>query len=301
MEWGLQRDGGARLPEGEALECLVHETEALRGVVVPVEENSGVGRVIELLVKSFEPLIGQGGNDPGIAARIQPVGDIRKEGLLRVFGEEGVGRGVSSFHLVIDDPFEAQGGLRVIDVVMPSLLLENARRDAGVKDRVQVDIDEVVEVLEVLAGHGVAGLVRVGEGIEKGLEGSLEELHEGLLHGVFPRPAQYRVLEDVGHARGIRGRRAENDAEDLVLVVVDQRQELGSRGRMPVYPGQGLDLGNLFLPQQLETIFHSHAALLGGVFDRMSDCSAFSLPSWRARSRHASRPRACFYHRACLG
>ena len=57
--------------------------------------------------------------------------------------------------------------------------------------------------LQVRGGHGVARSVGVGEGVQKGVEGSLGQLDKGVLHVVLARAAQHRVLQDVGNARGI--------------------------------------------------------------------------------------------------
>ena len=35
---------------------------------------------------------------------------------------------------------------------------------------IQVNVDQVVEILQILAGHRIAGLVRIGERVEKGIE-----------------------------------------------------------------------------------------------------------------------------------
>ncbi len=103
---------------------------------------------------------------------------------------------------------------------MPSLLLEHMGREARIKDRIKIDINQVVKVLQVLACHRVAGFIRIGEGIEEGLQRTLQELHERLLDRVLARTAQDRVLKNVRHAGRVRDRRAEGNAEDLVLVPV---------------------------------------------------------------------------------
>ena len=89
------------------------------------------------------------------------------------------------------------------------------------EDGVHIDVDEIVEVLQVGAGHGIAGLVREGESIEKGLQRALEEVHKGFLDRVFARAAENGVLDDMRHAGGILGRRAEGCTEAFVFVIID--------------------------------------------------------------------------------
>ena len=44
------------------------------------------------------------------------------------------------------------------------------RRDQGVKDRIQVDINQIVEVLQIGTSDRIDCLIRVGAGIQIGLE-----------------------------------------------------------------------------------------------------------------------------------
>jgi len=108
---------------------------------------------------------------------------------------------------------------------VPALLLKDVRVKAGVKNRIKIHIDEVVEILDVLTGNGVARLVRIGHGIEKGLERTFQEFHKRLFQRVFPRAAENGMLQDVGHPRGVWGRRPKGDPKNLVLVVIDEGQE----------------------------------------------------------------------------
>ncbi len=68
---------------------------------------------------------------------------------------------------------------------MPALLAEGVFREQGIKNGVQVNVDQVVKIPQVCAGHGIACLVRKGEGIEKGLQRTLEKLRERLFYGIF--------------------------------------------------------------------------------------------------------------------
>src|SRR5215475_5197068 len=100
---------------------------------------------------------------------------------------------------------------------MPALLLKDLWRQARMEHCIQIDVDEVIEILDVLARYRIAGLVRERHGIEKSVKRALHQFDKGLLDRVFARSAQHRVLQDVGNARGIRRRRAEADTEHLVL------------------------------------------------------------------------------------
>ena len=74
--------------------------------------------------------------------------------------------------------------------------------------------------LEVGGGDGVACAVRVGEGVDEGVEGALDELDEGLLDGVLLGAVEDRVFEDVRDAGRVLDGGAEDGAKGLVLVAV---------------------------------------------------------------------------------
>ena len=82
--------------------------------------------------------------------------------------------------------------------------------------------------LEVGGGNWVAGAVRVGEGIEEGVEGALHQLNEGLLDGVLLAATQHTVLQDVGNALAVLHRGPEYCSKGLVLILVQQRHHLST-------------------------------------------------------------------------
>ena len=83
---------------------------------------------------------------------------------------------------------------------MPSFLLKDQGGKARIENRVQIDVDQVVEILDVLAGDRITGLVGVGEGIEKGIERAFYEFHERFFHRVFSGTAKDRVFKDMRYA-----------------------------------------------------------------------------------------------------
>src|SRR3989442_163171 len=72
------------------------------------------------------------------------------------------------------------------------------------------------------------------------------------------------MLEDMRDAGGIPRRRSESDAEDFVLVVIDQRQELGPGPFVAVETGERIDLvETAFLKEIKGLCRHGHAPLRG--------------------------------------
>ena len=62
--------------------------------------------------------------------------------------------------------------------------------------------------LQVGRGHRVAGAIGVGESVQEGVQGPLDELNKWLFDGVLARAAQDAVLEDVRDALAVLHRRA---------------------------------------------------------------------------------------------
>jgi hypothetical protein len=56
-----------------------------------------------------------------------------------------------------------QGRVDLFEVVMPAFLAERVQGDPRIQNCVKIDIDQVVEVLDILARHGIAGLIREGQ------------------------------------------------------------------------------------------------------------------------------------------
>eukprot|EP00967_Tisochrysis_lutea_P133108 scaffold233077_cov28-Tisochrysis_lutea.AAC.4 len=135
-----------------------------------------------------------------------------------------------TLHLVEDYALVRERLRRVLELVVPPLLRKDSRVALGARreDRVEIDVDEVVEILCVERGYGVARAVGVGEGVEERLERAFEQLGERLLRGVFIGSAQNRMLEDMWHAGRVRDGRAEGDAKDLVLIIGLRRDDFCS-------------------------------------------------------------------------
>ena len=97
------------------------------------------------------------------------------------------------------------------------------QRDQRIKNRIKIDIDQVIEVSEILACDRIAGLVRKGHRIKEGVQRAFHELDEWFLHRILARAAKHGVLEDMGDAGRVARRRAKSDGEHFILVVVDER------------------------------------------------------------------------------
>ena len=261
VETRLERHGAVGFAGREAGKVGGEQGEApFLGIVAP-EEEAGVRGVVVRFVERLEGLVGELGDDFGVAAGIEAVGHVREQGLLGVLGQHGVGRGVHALHLVVDHSLVAERAFGAVGLDVPAFLLEAFFVDAGEEHGVEVDVHEVVEVLKIGAGDRIAGLVREGEGVQKGLERPFEQFDEGFLHGVFFGAAQDGMFEDVGDAGGVFRGGAERGAEAFVFVAVEHGKEFRSRGLVtPELDGSG-HFGKLFLAYEGKTV-GIHSCLL---------------------------------------
>src|SRR5512136_2327417 len=156
---------------------------------------------------------------------------------------------------------------------MPAYLLKDKRRKPGIEYRIQINVDEVVEILYVLACDGIASFVRVGHGVQEGLQGTLQQLYKRLLDRIFSGTAQHRVLEDVGDSRRVCGWRAKGDAEDLVFIFIRKGEQVCSCSRMPKHLCSGVQFRDLANPQALKAMTNAHV-----VFSKYGSKPSVSLP-----------------------
>mmetsp|Transcript_48412 Transcript_48412/g.83155 ORF Transcript_48412/g.83155 Transcript_48412/m.83155 type:complete len:1015 (-) Transcript_48412:588-3632(-) len=181
----LPGDGRGRGLRGrfELAQIFVQQLQPLGRVVVAVEVHPGVGRVVVLGVEALEVLEGQVWDGLGVPARVHRILVVREQRLLAGAAHERVRVAVHALHLVVHHALVGQRRLGALRLQVPPLLLEHqgVLHSAGKEHRVQVHVDQVVEVLRVLAGHRVAGAVRVGERVQEGLQGALQQVHKGLL------------------------------------------------------------------------------------------------------------------------
>jgi len=209
-------------------------------------------------VEADELLVGQVRHHGRVAPRVEPVGRIGQQRALGLDILGPVGRGPRALHLVEDYALVDQRLAGLIQLVVPALLLEVVRRQAREEHRVEVHIDQVVEVFQVLAGDRVDGLVGVGHRVQKGLKRALDQLDKRIFERIFARAAQHGVLEDMRDPGRVRRRRAESDPKDLVLIIILKREHLRTRRAVAQQPRAGVQLSDLHIAQQLKAVLLGH-------------------------------------------
>ena len=234
---------------------------------VPVEEKGGVGRVVVRAVEGHELLVAEVRDARRVAARLVRIGRPGQQAAVGVM-EQGADRvGEGALHLVEHHARELDRVVGVLQMVVPALLLEGRLEQQRVEHDVAVDVHDVEVFRQVAGGEGVPGGIRAGHGVEEGHEPALVDLAEHVLHRVFLRAHEHRVLENVGHAGGVLRHGHEGDAEGLVGVVVLDRQGLAAEHRVGEQVNGGVDFRDLFPAFEQEAVMDG-AGGKGGHGDR---------------------------------
>ena len=133
-------------------------------------------------------LIGQIRDIYGISAGLHRVGRVRIQRAVNAAGQHIIGRRKSSLHLIVDDAVNRDRTLRVLCLIMPALLAEDILLfiDVRIKDCVQIDVHQILEICVVAAGHRIYSLVRISHRVEKCIERTLYQLNERVLDREVP-------------------------------------------------------------------------------------------------------------------
>ena len=175
-------------------------------------------------------LVSQIRNEIGIAAGLLRIGVPRKERLIDCALQHLVRIRIRPLHLVVDDTVSDELRILALQLVSPAFLAENLLLlvEKGVKDRIQIDIHQVLKVLRVAARNRIDRAVRVGHRIQEGIQRALHKLHERILGPVLLRAAEHGVLDNVCDAGRVLRRRPKADRKDLVRIVREQEKNAGA-------------------------------------------------------------------------
>mmetsp|Transcript_398 Transcript_398/g.681 ORF Transcript_398/g.681 Transcript_398/m.681 type:complete len:201 (+) Transcript_398:2126-2728(+) len=183
-------------------------------LVVAVKPKAGVAGMVHPLVVGHQLRQAQLRQLHWHAAAFILVGCVGEEGAREELVQAGVGVGEDAAHLTQHDAphLHRLRLLCVLQRIVPRLLLEDVRL-AGhqrSKQRVQVDVYQVVQVLQVGGGDREEGAVCKGFCVQVGVNAALGHTVEGRrrVGGVLLRATQQAVLQHVRHPFVILHRRA---------------------------------------------------------------------------------------------
>ncbi len=214
---------------------------------VAIDYDFGVGGMVILLVEGDELVVIQLEDGIRVSSAFKAVGGVRKLRLLAMPEDDGVHRRESSLHLVIDHASHLQFVIRGVQFIVPAFLVQDIGLliDFGEEHRVQVNPGEVQEILVVGAAHRIHGHVRGGHGVDEGVHGAFDQLHEGGLSREVFGAVEHRVFQDVRASGVVFGDGLESHAKHLVAVVAGQMQQLRAALFVFINRGDGLYLFDL--------------------------------------------------------
>ena len=133
-------------------------------------------------------------------------------------------------------------------MIAPSLLTEDLffMINVRIKDRVQVDMHQILKILIVAARHRITGLVRICHGVQERIQGSFDQFYERILKRKFPGSAENTVFENMRHSCAVLRRSSERDIEHLILVLVFNEHDSGACFFMTQKITCGTDIPQVF-------------------------------------------------------
>ena len=166
-------------------------------------------------------LVSEVRNVDRIAAGFMLIGRMRIEDCVDLPPQNVIRLRKSALHLVVDNTVDCNLTVGAVCLVMPALLTENILFfvNIWIKNRIQVDMHEVFEILLIAACDRIDCLVRIGHSVEEGVERTLGELDERILDREVPGAAEHCVFNDMRDTGGVLRRRAEGNVKDLVIVI----------------------------------------------------------------------------------
>ncbi len=189
-------------------------------------------------VKGLELLVAEIENGFGVAAAVVVIGGGRKQPALQRQPQALHRRAERAFHFVEHHALERQFRIRIVGVgeFQPVAFLgEIPFVQQRKKGRVQINIQQVVEILFVLTGEGVGGPIAAGEGVHEGVERTPDHHEKRIAHRIAPAAAQRGVFENVRHAGRILRHGQKSHHEGVVRVVGGEVQVPRAGGGVAVF------------------------------------------------------------------
>lgn len=175
-----------------------------------------------------------------IAAGIVVIGGGREQVLVQRLIEDAVRRAQRALHLVEHHTLVNQRLAICRRLDANALLGEIERMDVRKKHRIQIHLQEVVEILAVLAGKRIRRPVAGREGIHEGVERAPDHQKERIAHREAFRTTKHGVLQNVRNAGGVLGHGLERYQKDILRIVRGQMQMARAGSTVAILTERGL-------------------------------------------------------------
>ena len=125
----------------------------------------GAVEIQELLIRKLRNIL-------RITAGFHAIGIIREK-IIHDLSVQHLVRGRKCpLHLIIYNTIIGKRTFLLLQMVIPALLAENLLLlvNVRVKNRIQINVHQILEILVITAGYRITGLIRVGHGIQEGIQ-----------------------------------------------------------------------------------------------------------------------------------
>ncbi len=100
------------------------------------------------------------------------------------------------------------------------------------KDRIKIDIQQIIKIFLVLAGKGIRGPVTAGKRVHKRIERAPDHHKEWVAHRILLTATERRVLQNMSHTSRVHRHSAQRHQKYILLVVGSQMDMLGASHAM---------------------------------------------------------------------
>ena len=188
-----------------------------------------------------------------IAAGFHAVGIVREK-MVHNFSFQHLVRGRKcAFHLIVYNTIVCERAFLLLQMVIPSFLAENLLFliNIRVKNSVQIHMHQVLEILVIAACHRITGLVRIGHGIQEGIQRALYQLYKWILQRKLAGTAQNAVFQNMRNTGAVLRRGTKGNGKYLILIIILDQNQSGSCFLMANQISGGMDIGQILLFQNL--------------------------------------------------
>ena len=119
-----------------------------------------------------------------VTAGLHPIRSVWEQCILDVPVQNTVRIGVHTFHLVKHYAIVLKRCLFRLQLIVPAFLLKNFLFFIyiRIKNSIQIHMHQILEILIIAACHRVYGFVRIGHGIQKGIERAFGQFNKRIFY-----------------------------------------------------------------------------------------------------------------------
>ena len=157
-----------------------------------------------------------------ISTGFQSVSDVRIQGIHDLSLCHIIRGRKGTLHFIINNTVDLQVIFLIFQLIVPAFLTEDLLFlvDIRIKYGIEIDMNQILKICIIAARYRINCLIRIGHGIQEGIQGTLGKLNKGILHRKVLRTAKYGMLQDMGNPRAVLWRCPKSNIKYLVLIII---------------------------------------------------------------------------------